>query len=170
MCCIALYSSFLLQSRLYWIGRPWVAWAANVVVRPCPRSYRAAAPSISTVRRTASSPRRPLAADSRALAADVAESCPPPRRRRLAGESALDSAEVIGSSLVEAAGCTSGLSGLGPPSRPEDSYRTDKFVGPVALSAVRRSCRLGVPTRSLRPRGLGEGGAAEPLAIVGRVE
>ena len=49
-------------------------------------------------------------------------------RRRLAGESALDSAEVVGSSIIEAAGCTSDRSGLGPLYVREDSRSSDDLV------------------------------------------
>ena len=102
-------------------------------------------------RRTASSPRHLLPAAGRALAADVAESCPPPRRRRLAGESAINSAEVVGSSLLEAAGCTNDPSGLCSAYMPETSRSSDGLV------AVRRMLTVPVETRlagrlSVRPQ------------------
>ena len=118
------------------------------------------------VLRTAGRPRRPTAAGGRALHADVARLCPPPRWRGLAGESALDSAEVIGSLLLEAAGCTSGQGGLGSRSRPEQSCRTDNLVAlhSTAIMSSRRA-RQGL----FDPRGSGEGVAVQPLAIVARV-
>ena len=100
------------------------------------------------VLRTLGRPRRPLAAAGRALHADLAESCPPPRRRQLAGESAHDSAEAIGWSLLEAAGCTSGQSGLSSPSRPEDSSSTDDLV--ALHSTVIMSSRRATSVSSTR--------------------
>ena len=60
--------------------------------------------------------------------ADAAGLCPPPRRRRLAGESALGSAEVVGSPLVEEAGCTSDQSGLDPLYLLKDIFSSKQFI------------------------------------------
>ena len=64
----------------------------------------------------------------RALHAYLARLCLPPRRRRLAGESALDSAEVAGSSLIKEAGCTSDWSGLDQLLFLEQSRSCEDFI------------------------------------------
>ena len=98
--------------------------------------------------------------------ADVARLCPPPRRRRLAGESALDSAEVIGSSLLEAAGCTSDQDGFVSPSRPEDNCSTFNLVALRCTAWTRvAAARQGL----FHLRETGEDLADEAVAVVDRV-
>ena len=100
------------------------------------------------VLRTAGGPRRPLAAVSRDLHADVDRLCPPPRRRQPAGARPPPPPTGERSELIEAAGWTSDQSGVEPVWPLEKSCSSDEFsavgcqvrrVAQVEVSAAHRS-------------------------------